>query len=376
MAAEYSRELSLKVFAGQSRLVKMGYRQGGMAGFGLRRQLIDREGKVKGILTHGERKSIQTDRIILVPGPRHEILIVQNIFDLYTVGRLSVRGITALLNERGITTDRGWRWNKHTVQELLANPKYIGANVYNRRSHKLNKKVVRNSPDKWIRRDGAFEPIVPLETFLKAQEITRSKTINLTDDDMLDQLRGLWHREGKISTALINNSEELPYACAFRRRFECLSDACSLIGYPPTRDHRYQKTKPSLRRLHRDLYASVKTQLLQYGATVEKHGRRGAFKVNREFTACLRLCYCNESGGVPRWSVCLGRSLCPDMTIAVRLKPGNSEILDYFILPNLDRLGERVFIAKDNPCGLEVYRFDTLDFFFRLSKRGNVEQMA
>jgi DNA invertase Pin-like site-specific DNA recombinase len=31
-AAEYSRDLSVKVFAGQSRLIKLGYRQGGSAG--------------------------------------------------------------------------------------------------------------------------------------------------------------------------------------------------------------------------------------------------------------------------------------------------------------------------------------------------------
>jgi DNA invertase Pin-like site-specific DNA recombinase len=33
MAGEYSRELSAKVFAGQCRLIEMGYRQGGMAGY-------------------------------------------------------------------------------------------------------------------------------------------------------------------------------------------------------------------------------------------------------------------------------------------------------------------------------------------------------
>src|SRR5262249_53285976 len=32
MAGEYSRELSVKVFAGQCRLIELGYRQGGMAG--------------------------------------------------------------------------------------------------------------------------------------------------------------------------------------------------------------------------------------------------------------------------------------------------------------------------------------------------------
>ena len=44
MAGEYSRELSVKVFAGQCRLVELGYRQGGAAGYGLRRVLIDEHG--------------------------------------------------------------------------------------------------------------------------------------------------------------------------------------------------------------------------------------------------------------------------------------------------------------------------------------------
>ena len=41
MAGEYSRELSAKVFAGQCRLIELGFRQGGPAGYGLRRVLID-----------------------------------------------------------------------------------------------------------------------------------------------------------------------------------------------------------------------------------------------------------------------------------------------------------------------------------------------
>ena len=41
MAGEYSRELSVKVFAGQANLIRLGFRQGGAAGFGLRRMLVD-----------------------------------------------------------------------------------------------------------------------------------------------------------------------------------------------------------------------------------------------------------------------------------------------------------------------------------------------
>ncbi|MGC5204439.1 recombinase family protein, partial [Klebsiella pneumoniae] len=47
MAGEYSRELSAKVFAGQCRLIELGFRQGGPAGYGLRRILIDQNGNIK-----------------------------------------------------------------------------------------------------------------------------------------------------------------------------------------------------------------------------------------------------------------------------------------------------------------------------------------
>ena len=65
MAGEYSRELSVKVFAGQCRLVELGFRQGGPAGYGLRRQLIDEKRQPKAELRRGERKSLQTDRVVL-----------------------------------------------------------------------------------------------------------------------------------------------------------------------------------------------------------------------------------------------------------------------------------------------------------------------
>src|SRR5579862_9626913 len=66
MAAEYSRELSAKVFAGQCRLTELGFRQGGTAGYGFRRLLIDQDGNPKCVLRRGEDKSIATDRVVLI----------------------------------------------------------------------------------------------------------------------------------------------------------------------------------------------------------------------------------------------------------------------------------------------------------------------
>src|SRR5438552_10192029 len=49
MAGEYSRELSSKVFQGACRLIQLGFKQGGSAGFGLRRMLVDQSGARKEI---------------------------------------------------------------------------------------------------------------------------------------------------------------------------------------------------------------------------------------------------------------------------------------------------------------------------------------
>ena len=58
------------------------------------------------------------------------------------------------------TTDLGRPWTRGTVHQVLTNEKYVGNNVWNRISFKLKKKRVRNTPEMWIRADGAFEPIV------------------------------------------------------------------------------------------------------------------------------------------------------------------------------------------------------------------------
>jgi hypothetical protein len=45
--------------------------------------LIDRDLSPKGLLGRGERKSLQTDRVILVPGPENEIEVVRQIYGLF-----------------------------------------------------------------------------------------------------------------------------------------------------------------------------------------------------------------------------------------------------------------------------------------------------
>jgi len=112
MAGEYSRELSAKVFAGQCRLITLGYRQGGTPGYGLRRQLLDQHGQPKARLARGERKSFQLERVILTPGPELEVATVRRIYHVFTVDQQTEGQIVATLNEEGLLAEMGRPWTR------------------------------------------------------------------------------------------------------------------------------------------------------------------------------------------------------------------------------------------------------------------------
>ncbi len=156
MAGEYSRELSVKVFAGQCRLVELGYRQGGAAGYGLRRVLIDEHGNPKGELSRGEQKSLQTDRVILVPGPEEEQRVVQRMYEMFVNEGRPEREIAEVLNAEGHRTDLDRPWTRATVHQVLTNEKYIGNNVFAKVSFKLKQRRVVNPREMCIRAEGAY----------------------------------------------------------------------------------------------------------------------------------------------------------------------------------------------------------------------------
>ena len=265
MAGEYSRELSAKVFAGQCRLIELGFRQGGAPGFGLRRRLIDQNAAIKGELTRGEHKSIQTDRVILVPGPAEEVDTVRWMYRAFVEDRKTEREIADDLNRRGISATLRRPWTRGAIHQVLINEKYIGNNVWNRSSFKLKKKHVRNSPEIWLRSNGAFEPIVDRSLFEAAQAIIRERSHRLSDDELLAVLRRLLQETGYLSGLLIDESDAAPSSATYRSRFGSLLRAYQLIGFDPGRDYRYVQINRDLRRLYPDVLASVVTGIERSG---------------------------------------------------------------------------------------------------------------
>src|SRR4051794_19124459 len=197
MAGEYSRELSNRIFAAKCRLTTLGFRQGGTPGYGLRRLLIDEQRNPKFQLAPGQRKAIQIDRILLVPGPDHEVQVVRQIFEMFVSQPLRQTQIARVLNQKCFSNEMGRPWRYRTVHQILTNDKYVGDNVYNRVSFKLRKKRIQNSPSAWVRADRSFEAIVDVSDFQAARRILDAKSNRLSKDEMLNRLRSCFEEHGR-----------------------------------------------------------------------------------------------------------------------------------------------------------------------------------
>lgn len=377
MAGEYSRELSVKVFAGQANLIRLGYRQGGPAGFGLRRMLVDQEGREKGLLDHGEHKSIATDRVILVPGPAAEVEIVREVYGLFIESGRSEREIADELNQRGVITDLGRPWSRGSVHQLLINEKYIGNNVWARTSCKLKGSHVHNDPEEWIRADGAFTGIVDPRIFETAQEIIRQRSARLSDDEMLEALSQILAHNGCLSGLIIDETDDCPSSSSFRTRFGSLLRAYTLVGFTPDHDYRYLETNRRLRAMHPGIMATVMVGIESIGGSVIRDPVTDLLTINKEFTASLVIARCFQtSAGSLRWKLRLDTKLKPNITVAVRMDSGNKEALDYYLLPRLDMRDAVVRLAEFNGLSFDAYRFDTLEMFYQMAARACFRRAA
>lgn len=377
MAGEYSRELSNKVFKGQCRLIQLGYRQGGPAGYGLRRMLVDVTGTPKSILNRGEQKSLQTDRVILVPGPDEEVQVVRSIYDRFVKHGKVEKIIADELNAGGVASGCDRPWTRSMVHQILSNEKYIGNNVYNRVSFKLKKKRVVNPPEMWVRADEAFDSIVEPEAFFMARGIIQERNRHFTDDEMLVRLRTLLAVHPELTGALIDETDGMPSSSAYRSRFGSLINAYRLAGYTPDRNFEYLEINRQLRQAHPQLLGDMIQDLQTMGATVERSDTSDVLVINGLYSASLYLARCRPTpAGTLRWRFRVPEERVADIHIVVRMDPSNAQPTDYYLLPTIDIDIPEFRLSEFNGASIDTFRFESLEFFLGMAKVMQVEVAA
>lgn len=377
MAAEHSRMLSLKVFVGQTRLVRMGFRQGAMPGLGLRRLLIDQFGHAKGILDRYEYKSLQTDRTMLVPGTPEEIATVRSIYDMFVRARKSETEIARYLNDRGMVTDLGRPWKRESVLTVLTSEKYIGNNVWNRRSTRLKSKAVSNPPTDWVRADNVFEPIIDRKLFDRVQTILKSRYLRMSDEELLAALRKVAKRCGGLSKSIINAAPECPPSCRYKTRFGSLHNSYRLIGHQLPKNSRFLDVNNRLEETRKQAIADLLVAIEKAGGQASFHPGNNLICVNDEFTVAIAIARCRVSQyAYPRWSSKAKRGTKADIFVLTRMSPGDLTIRDYMIAPSHEIAGITGDLRVNNGMKLDAFLFRSLDPLVALAKRATLESAA
>ena len=334
MAAEYSRELSAKVHAGQCRFARLGFILGGQVGYALQRELVDERSQSKGVLKKGERKYLITDHVRLRPGTPDEVAVVRWIFQKFEQ-RKSETAIADELNRKAVPTSTGRPWNRSLIGRLLRNENYVGSIVFNRRSRKLRDVLVYNPPDLWIRSEGCIEPIVGRDVFLHAKKIMVERRVEVPEEEMLARLRRTLMKKGKLSPAIINGTVGLPCVKTYMDHFGSLREAYRLIGYTSGRDCDHIDS----RQRWNDLIAKLSAQLVD---AFENEGGRLAFNDHKDvlvvnetesISLCLaRWCAGKQENHSPHWSIKRRVYMPTGWMIAIRLTERNEAVLDYLLL--------------------------------------------
>lgn len=349
MAGEYSRELGVKISAGLRRAASFGFKQGGPAVYGMRRMLVSQDGQRKQELKFGERKSLATDRVILVPGPVEEVQVVRDIYRMLVNENMSFRAISAELNRRGVESPGVGGWDFQKVQNIFKRPQYAGCHVFGRTSSRLYTPPIRMPASEWVVTPRAFKPLVDEAMFEQAQKVLKSRTFHKSDEVLLSELRGLLAQEGRLSYRLVEQFIASPNT--FRYRFGGVRRAYNLIGYGSAKDFGSMDLRRRTQALREELLHQIAAMFPNDVSIVQRNGKwRSMLRFrNRSTIAVLiarhrppRIGHVNSV----RWRIGPRPQELHQVTLLARLKEGNSDFLDYHVFPSLGR--RKMFEIRDD----------------------------
>ncbi|TWB07191.1 recombinase family protein [Bradyrhizobium stylosanthis] len=364
MAAEYSRELSVKVHTGQCRIASLGYRVGGPLGYGLRRILVDENENSKGQLSKGQRKALQTDRVRLDHGSLDESTVITWIFEQFVLERKSYSEIRRALNDALIANHNGRLWTDGMIPTILANENYIGNIVYNRTSRRLGQRLIKNPAHTWVRGAASIEPVVDLEMFARAQKLLAERRLEIPEEEMLARLRLTLRRRGKLNSRIINTTLGLNHVSSFVKHFGSLRRAYALIGYATSRDCDWIDSK---RHWTYELirHAGQLAQVLKddLGLAVESaHGGIGLDVDGQRKITFLAARQLAKRGPnhAPQWKV-YRREIRSGLLAILRLNAANDAIEDYLLLPSQLEAGRYVWLSDHSLSHHQAACFRTLE---------------
>ena len=336
MAAEFSRELGEKVVRGKTQLAKMGFWMGGPPGYGYRRRLVSSDGKLKRVLNDGEQKSLKTERIALVLGPRKEIRDVRMIFSMAAHGRNCTEIVRELSAKKILFKSRSW--NDVTILDILTNPKYTGCGVWNRRTQRLHTTRRQLDPPLWITKPFAFPAIVDQQTFDRAQAtIQKMRDSRWPDEKILKRIRRLLQTKGRLSEGVLLRARGMPSLATIHKHFGTFRQLYERLGYDL--DARYVFRSDQLQRsknLRRSLVGELKRLFPDHvSVALSRNGARAILRIDDAFMVSIVFCRPQRTQKGRCWAAKPNPAEADYITLLCFLNHRHDRVLQYYVAPRL-----------------------------------------
>jgi DNA invertase Pin-like site-specific DNA recombinase len=350
-AAQYSKELSVKVWHGCIKIAEQGYWAGGSPPYGYRRLLLDEARKPVHVLERGHRKGIQNQRVSLTPGPREDVATIRRIFAEFVEDRHDMEQIADSLNKDGLRSARGGPWNKEKIRRILANRIYAGTMVYNKTTQKLMTPTRRNPQKDWVITPGAFAPVVVESVFQQAQAMLAQAALAYTPEVMLQHLERLHAKHGFLRASLLRADEKAPSASTYATHFASLDAA-------------YQQV---FRATVRDVRSEVETLLRGLVSEIEAY--EDFLVVNRKFTVLIQPSVPVPHGYSQYWYFRPDMRGIVDITLGVPVSGTDGpQILGYLALPRLLVQGHGIRLFGSSENRLDMYGHTGLEVICQLAR--------
>jgi site-specific DNA recombinase len=139
-----------------------------------------------------------------------EAEVVRQIFDMYAIKNMGMRGISTRLDELGIKNNNGNPFSFSTIKNIIKNPKYMGFYCGNK-SHKYDYKLSDRKyldQTEWVvyKDEDTVPPIVTEEIWQKANSILRVRSEKQSSDDKTS-----YQNKYAYSGKIICSEHNVPY---------------------------------------------------------------------------------------------------------------------------------------------------------------------
>ena len=242
-AAEYSRELSTKVYHAQLLQAKIGHKLGGSRHYGFDRVLVDENDRPIQKLERGQTKALSNQRVVYAIGSDDEINVIRDIYSWYTRDRMTFRQVAKLLNDLNIPAGECATWNDSRVRRILSDELVLGVYVFNRTTQRLRSKRQKNPPEALVKTK-ILEPIISRAQFEYAKRRMRIRRHGVLPEENVAGVARLLKARGYLTGKMIDQCPYTQSATVLRRQFGSIYRVYELVGYKPKGWRRHGEGKP------------------------------------------------------------------------------------------------------------------------------------